>query len=140
MELTLSGWLSAAGLLIGAGMGAYGLINPNWAAWLVRLQPDPARPGGFSEFRGTYGGLFLGAHAMALALMVAGFTYAGQWYAAAGGAALVCAAMWIGTAIGRLISMLADKTAGGFAWASVGFELVLGLLIASPVLEAVMRA
>ena len=140
MELTLSGWLSAAGLLIGAGMGAYGLFNPKWAAWLVRLQPDPARPGGFSEFRGTYGGLFFAAHAMALALMWVGFTYAGQWYAAAGGAALVCAAMWIGTAMGRLVSIGFDRTGGGFTWGSIGFELALGLMIASPVIEALIGA
>ena len=58
-------WLCALALLGGAGMGAYALVNPRWAAWLVRLQPDPARPGGAGEFRATYGGLFFAVHALA---------------------------------------------------------------------------
>jgi hypothetical protein len=63
-------WAAGAGLAIGAGVGLYAMIRPGWAAWLVRLYPDPSRPGGFGEFRPTYGGLFFFTHALALVCLV----------------------------------------------------------------------
>ena len=130
-------WLSAAGLLIGAGMGAYGLVSPRWVATLVRLRDDPGAPGGFAEFRGTYGGLFLASHALALILMVAVAreveTLGGVptlWTAL--GASAVCSAMWLGTAIGRAASTLFDGTATKYNQASIAFEIALGLAIMAP--------
>ena len=47
-----------------AALGAGALLAPKWAAGVVRLapDPDPEKPGGFSEFRATYGGLLLLIH------------------------------------------------------------------------------
>lgn len=130
-------WLSAAGLTAGVGMGAYGLINPCWAQGLVRLRDDPEKPGGFAEFRGTYGGLFLASHAVALVLMVAVAREVEDlggvptlWTAL--GAAACCGAMWIGTAIGRITSILLDGAGTRYNQASVAFELVLGIVIGTP--------
>ena len=132
-------WLSALGLMAGAGMGAYGLINPRWAAGLVRLRDAPERPGGFAEFRATYGGLFLASHGVALTFVVraliagAPVPEGGEsvlWFAEVAG--LTCGAMWIGTGMGRLLSILLDGTGTKFNQASVAFELGLGLAIAAP--------
>lgn len=127
----IAAWLSMLGLAVGAGMGAGGLLNPAWAARLVRLRED--RAGGFAEFRGTYGGLFLGAHAVALVLAAGAMGRSGALDAVAMGAAAVCAAMWIGTAIGRIVAMLRDAGAmTKFNQASVAFEAGLGLAILAP--------
>ena len=41
-----------------AALGFGSLFAPKWAAGVVRLvaDPDPEKPGGFSEVRATYGG------------------------------------------------------------------------------------
>jgi hypothetical protein len=124
-------WASAAGLAIGAGMGLAGLLNPKWAANLVRLRDNPDRPGGFAEFRGTYGGLFLASHAVALAWVLPSAS-TGVVGEMALGAVMVCGAMWIGTAVARLLSIVLDKTGGAFNYASVAFEIALGLAIVAP--------
>ncbi len=137
-------WLAMAALAIGAGMGLYALINPRWAAWLVRLRDDPARPGGAAEFRGTYGGLFFATHSVALFLLIASLygppaaagSFTGLYFPAAIGALLVCASAWIGTAIGRALSIALDGTGGGFNAASIGFELTLGFLLLAPLIAA----
>jgi hypothetical protein len=128
MSAPWESYVTGLGLLIGAGMGLYGMINPKWASWLVRLRDDPARPGGFAEFRGTYGGLFLGVHATALVLMAQAFHGGGDMGLALG-AMLTCAAAWIATSVGRLVSIAVDKTGGGFNYGSVVFELILGVMI-----------
>lgn len=131
-------YVSLLGLAVGGAMGAYAMLNPAWAARLVRLRDDPARPGGFAEFRGTYGGLFLAAHATAAFFVWTALDLAAGLEGAAPAAVLVIpacaipASMWLGTSVGRIISILADKTGGGFNYASVGFEIVLGLMIAAP--------
>lgn len=117
------------GLAAGAGMGLGGLLNPRWAANLVRLRED--KPGGFAEFRGTYGGLFFGGHAVALALML--FSLQAETLGpTALGAVLACGAMWIGTGLGRVLSIAADGTSTRFNQASVAFEIALGLAILAP--------
>ena len=131
-------WISALGLAIGAGMGLYAMIRPSWASWLVRLKADEARPGGYAEFRGTYGGLFFFSHAMPLAFLATVLT--GPEGLDGFGAPVVmlmtsvCVAMWWGTAVGRVISIIADRQGLPFNLASVGFEVGLGLLIGAPLL------
>jgi hypothetical protein len=130
------------GLLAGAGMGLYGLINPKWAANLVRLRDDPEKAGGFAEFRATYGGLFLAGHAVALWYLVdllrlrPTFDVAGIMgvaeHAMAFGALTVCGALWIGTGLARGVSMLLDGTGTKFNQGSALFELALGLAILAP--------
>jgi len=106
-------------------MGAWSLVNPAWGSRLVRLVPDPARPGGFAEFRASYGGLFLASHALAgAALLTAGA--GGEW------ASLVLAAAWAGAAVGRVVSIQLDAQSTGFNWGSVGFETLMALSLAAP--------
>jgi hypothetical protein len=130
-------WTSSAGLVAGAGMGLYALVNPRWAARIVRLRDDPDLPGGFAEFRGTYGGLFAGAHLFALVFMVA---VAREIEAIAGmpthwtalGAAGACGVMWWGTAVGRVAAMAFDGAGTRYNQGSVIFEVLIGLLILAP--------
>ena len=64
--------ISVVTLLFGAVLGLSAMFSPAWASRIVRLveDPDPLRPGGYSEFRATYGGLFLFAHLMTAILVV----------------------------------------------------------------------
>ena len=66
----LFAWLlNALALALGVGLGARALIDPRWASRFVRLKADD-QPGGFAEFRATYGGVFLLFHLCALGLTV----------------------------------------------------------------------
>lgn len=120
------------GLGLGAGMGLGALFAPDWAAGVVRLKPDPDKPGGYSEFRATYGGLLLLVHLTAFVLLL--HTPSAMGLAAA----LPIAAGWFGAAIGRTFSMVLDRGKGGEAkiipiW--MGTEIALGLAIAAPILQ-----
>lgn len=130
-------WASSAGLLIGAAMGLYGLLNPRWSAGLVRLQETPDKPGGFAEFRGTYGGLFLATHGFALVFMLCVALEIESLvglptYFTALGAAGVCGLIWQGTAVGRVLAILRDGADTPYNRMSVVFEIALGALIATP--------
>ena len=112
---------------LGAGLGLKGLLDPAWAGGLLRLRDDPEKPGGAAEFRATFGGLFLAAH-VALAVLL----FVGPEPMALGGA-VVLASAWIGTAMGRALSILRDPPSRtGFNAASVAFEIVVGAMLAAP--------
>ena len=120
--------ISCVALAAGAAMGLGALISPRWASGVVRLveDPDPARPGGYSEFRATYGGLFLMTHLAALLISL----NLPAPYAAF--AALPLALGWIGAGLGRLVSLLADRDrnrAKGLIPVWIPLELILGLAI-----------
>ena len=123
-------WTAIVALIacaIGGGLGAYAVVNPAWASKLVRLVPEHGKIEGQSEFRATYGGLFLGGHALAAWALLTGQD----------GAALAAAAVgagWIGSGLGRTISLGMDRTATGLNFFNVAFELVLGLALAAPLL------
>ncbi|MGE0829490.1 MAG: DUF4345 family protein [Hyphomonadaceae bacterium] len=123
--------VSAFGLMVGAGLGLAALINPRWAAKLVKL--EEAAPGGASEFRATYGGLFFAVHAAAWMLIK---LYWGSDNAAMSAVALggctVLAAGWAGSCFGRIVSFVLDKTATKFMLASAAFEAAMALIIAAP--------
>lgn len=132
--MTLLTAISALALLAGALMGLGALFAPKWAQGVVRLvpDPDPARPGGFSEFRATYGGLLFMLHVTALVVLVriggplAVFTI------------MPVAAGWFGAGIGRTMSYLFDtkeNRAPGMIPVWIPLELALGLAIACPVLQ-----
>jgi hypothetical protein len=124
--------LCVVGLCFGAFLGARGLIDPNWAAKLVRLREDQA--GGFAEFRATYGGVFLGLHGAAL-LLVLYYLRGGAEVpgVAATGAVFAVAAGWAGAAFGRLVSIWRDKGANtGFNRLSIGVEAGTALSIGAP--------
>ncbi|MDX2238467.1 MAG: DUF4345 family protein [Hyphomonadaceae bacterium] len=127
-------WIAAAlALLIGAGVGLKGMTDPHWAARLLRLQAEAERPGGFAEFRATFGGLFLFAHAFAF-YFVARTILSGNDVTAviAGGAVGVLSAAWGGTAFGRLVAMALDKADTPFNRASTAFEILIAAALAAP--------
>ena len=122
--------IAAIGLAFGAVIGLGSLISPAWAAGVVRLQADPEKPGGYSEFRATYGGLLFMTHASALFLLL---TTDIGWLVA-----LPMALGWFGAAIGRSMSLVLDKaelqeSAMNPTW--VATELALGLAISAPALH-----
>lgn len=125
--------LNALALVFGAFLGARGLLDPHWAAKLVRLKEDE-QGGGFAEFRATYGGVFLGLHIAALYLTY-GYLRGGALLSGvmAAGAAFALALGWAGAASGRLVSMWRDPGANTkFNRLSVLVEATMAVLIGAP--------
>jgi hypothetical protein len=123
-------WTEIAALIacaFGGGIGLYAMINPRWASRLVRLVPKEGKVEGKSEFRSTYGGLFLLGHAFAAWALLTNQP----------GSELAAAAIgftWLGSAIGRLISFVLDKTVSPVNWFNVALETLLGALLMLPFL------
>ena len=116
-----------------AALGFGSLFAPKWAAGVVRLvaDPDPDKPGGFSEFRATYGGLLLLLHLSVLIILLQEqleLTYKVF-------ALFPVAMAWIGAGLGRTVSLLMDKEenrANGLIPVWIPLELALGLAILAP--------
>jgi hypothetical protein len=120
----ISYFASLIALGFGALLGLKGMLDPAWAAKLVRLQPENTMPEGFAEFRGTFGGMFLGLHLVALLILV---LWKGD---AAIAACMILAAGWLFTALGRAIAYLSDTGARHpFVQMSIGIEVIVGVLI-----------
>lgn len=124
---------AALGFCALIGFGA--LISPKWAAGVVRLQadPDPLKPGGYSEFRATYGGLLLLLHLMAFVMV---------WHLPKTQTDILVlaplAAAWIGAGFGRTVSLFLDKEenrAPGMIPIWIPMEFALGLAIFAPFLQ-----
>lgn len=120
---------SLIGLLLGALMGLGALISPQWATGVVRLGPVAGRPGGYAEFRATYGGLLLMSHLVAFLIVLHTPPVISLF------AALPFCAGWFGAALGRSASLLLDrKHLGGRGlnpvW--IGTEIAMGVLIGLP--------
>ncbi len=117
-------------------LGLGSLFAPKWAAGVVRLvaDPDPEKPGGFSEFRATYGGLLLFLHLSALIMLLQPdlkITYKVF-------ALFPIAMAWIGAGLGRTLSLLLDKEenhSSGMIPIWIPMELTLGLAILAPVFQ-----
>lgn len=131
--MQLAWGLSAVALLFGLALGARGLVDPGWAARLVRLREDE-RGGGFAEFRATYGGVFAGLHAVALYFVM-------RWLSGgdvttgvlAAGACAAVSASWAGAAFGRGVSIWRDKGADTkFNRLSMLVEAVVALCVGLP--------
>ncbi|MEE2525358.1 hypothetical protein V0U79_03195 [Hyphobacterium sp. HN65] len=138
MEMVLLPTVLAA--LVGCAMGGASLLVPRWGASVVRLQPDPRWKGGWSEFRASYGGAFLLGHAAVL------LTYAMRFQAgeaALMGTGFAMGALWMGMAIGRVVSMVADdreyETRTAYNYVAVGFESLMGLALWAPFLAHIGR-
>lgn len=121
----------ALGFCAALGLGA--LFAPKWAAGVVRLvpDPDPAKPGGFSEFRATYGGLLLLIHLSALILMLQSNLNVAYKIIAV----FPIAMGWLGAGMGRFLSLVLDKKENrenGLIPVWIPLELVLGFAILAP--------
>jgi Domain of unknown function (DUF4345) len=126
--------IAAIALLFGAVLGLAGMFAPDWAAKTVRLvpDPDPAMTGGYSEFRATYGGLFLFSHLMTLVLVLNTPPVLSLV------AAMPLAMGWLGAATGRVMSLVMDRdknrgTGPLPVWMLI--ELAMGVAIALPILQ-----
>ena len=133
--------ISLITLLIGAVLGLSAMFSPAWASRVVRLveDPDPLRPGGYSQFRATYGGLFLFSHLMTAILLVN-----------LGGSepeiltsivVLPLAAGWVGAGVGRLMSRILDRIKNrepGMIPVWIVFEIIFGLAIAAPFIQSLL--
>jgi hypothetical protein len=106
--------LNVAGAIITVLMGCLGLFFPERAAAFTGLKAvtTPGR----SEFRSTFGGLFLFAGIAPLILtMPAAF--------------LVLGLSWAGAAAGRVVSILADHANSPKNWIAVAFEAGIATLL-----------
>ena len=94
--------------------GLLGLLWPRHVSVVIGLR----LPGtlGMSEFRATYGGLFIGAGG---AVMILG----------SGDAALVLGAAWIGAFVARVISIVIDRSTSKETLAGCGIEVLVGALL-----------
>ncbi|MEN9856233.1 MAG: hypothetical protein RL186_1047 [Pseudomonadota bacterium] len=122
----IANWLSLLTLVFGAGLGLKGLLDPEWARKLVRLQAEFERDEGYGEFRATFGGLFLGLHAVALVMLIG-------WKSGAGiSACVLVSAGWLATAAGRFVAYRKDAGCQHphLLW-SIAIEVAVGLLIAA---------
>jgi hypothetical protein len=130
--MTFLWWLNALALAFGAALGARALYDPKWASRFVRLKEDE-QGGGFAEFRATYGGVFLGVHAIAL-IMTLMYLTAGEYVVgvAATGAAAALGAGWAGASGGRVLAMLFDGADTRFNRLSAAVEAAMALAIAAP--------
>ena len=121
-------YLTLIGLAFGVFAGFIALFRPQAIANTLRLQPAPGKPGGFAEFRATFGGVFFMIHLTAFVLVL----HLGQPISTF--AVLPIAMGWYGAALGRSASMLFDMEQngeGGINRYWVGLELIVGTLILS---------
>ncbi len=72
---------------------------------VVRLRADWDAPGGFAAFRAIFGGFLLFGH---LAVLLAIFMQEQAGMASVIGTSFAMGAAWIGAALGRVVTMLAD--------------------------------
>jgi hypothetical protein len=107
-------WLNLAGAIGTVCMGLLGLFAPRQAAAFVGL--NPVTPAGRSEFRATYGGLWI---ALGLVPILSGEPLA----------FLMAGLCWALTAAGRLVSILVDKAADARNWGATLFEGLFALLL-----------
>jgi len=106
--------LNLAGTLLTIGFGLLGVFMPKKAARLVGLQAKTKA--GISEFRATYGGVWL---AMGIIALIANEPLV---YAVVGLA-------WLGAALGRVVSILVDRASSRQNWLAVMVELIGALLL-----------
>jgi len=112
--MTVFDALHIVGACITFGLGLLGLVQPRAAARLTSITPRGET--GLSEIRATYGGFFLLAGAYALwSLDPPALTLLGL--------------AWIGAAIGRTVSIIADRSRDAKNFGSVVFEAGVGIML-----------
>lgn len=114
------------GAMANVGMGLLGIFAPKIVEGIIGMTPQTKA--GKSEYRSTYGGLFLALGVVPL------ITQAPTAFAVSGIA-------WLFTAIFRALSILIDDASNAQNWGAVGFEMLIAalLLIGAPA-AAIMAA
>ncbi len=111
MSFEILNMIGAVGTIV---MGCIGLFLPSRAALIVGLTPKTNA--GRSEFRASYGGLFVALGLVPLLSMEPiAFSVAG--------------AAWLFTGIGRVVSIVVDQVSDRANWGGVGFELLFAALL-----------
>lgn len=131
-------YITMAGLSFGALVGFIAILRPAQIAKSLRLQADPSRPGGFAEFRASFGGIFIMIHMTALVFAA---------HLQAMNPILVTfmiapiAMGWFGAALGRLLSMALDKKEngeGGINRYWVLLEIIVGTMISATFFQVLL--
>jgi len=125
-------YMTLAGLAFGAFAGLVALFRPAAIANTLRLQANSDKPGGYAEFRATFGGVFFMIHMTGLVIVYHLPPHFGVF------AVLPIAMAWFGAAFARLASMVLDKTENGVGGINrywVVLEIAVGLLIMSTLLQ-----
>lgn len=125
-------YMTFAALGFGAFAGLMALLRPAAIAGTLRLQADPEKPGGYAEFRATFGGVFLMIHATAMICVLHLPPLLGIFVV------LPISMAWFGAAFARLASMALDKVEngeGGINRYWVLLELVVGALTLSTLMQ-----
>jgi hypothetical protein len=114
--LTILSYLAS---LFSLGLAVFGIVSPSGVMRLVGLIPHEKAAHAVSEVRATYGGVFFGVTAFALAT-------------GAPMAFLALAACWICAMFARIFSMIVDGVRNQHNWNSIAVEGGIGLAIAAP--------
>lgn len=105
-------WLAWSSALITIVFGLICLLAPRLTYRILRLRTADGVPEALSESRATMSGFYLGVGLGAIA-----FAQPFIW--------IVLGAGWAFTALGRLVSIIADRGNTTFNWGSLAFELAL---------------
>ena len=127
-------YMTLAGLAFGAFAGFIALFRPAAIANTLRLQANPEKPGGYAEFRATFGGVFFMIHITAFVSVLHLPPLLGSFIV------LPIAMAWFGAAFARLASMALDKAQngeGGINRYWVLLELIVGALILSTLMQII---
>lgn len=118
--------LNIIGAIMTVVMGGLGLLFPSRAASLVGV--EAVTTPGRSEFRATYGGMFVAMGVLPL------ITLSPLFFAFAG----LC---WAGAAAGRVVSIFVDDANSPANWGAVAFEAAFAtsLLLGAPIATLLER-
>lgn len=116
--------LAILGAVFTLALGLGGLILPKLAQRITLLGPLPGYPGAIAEVRASFGGLYIG---VGVAVLMA--LWAEQDVV---GASFVAALAWLGLALGRIVSMITDRSANAWNWTSLFVELGVGAMLLAP--------
>lgn len=105
-------WLAWTSAVITVIFGLICFLAPRATFRILRLRTAEGVPAALSESRATMAGFYLGTGLLAIA-----FQQPFVW--------LVLGAGWAFTALGRLVSIFADRGNSVFNWGSLAFEIAL---------------
>ena len=112
------------GAIFTLGLGLGGMVMPKLAQRITLLAPIAGKPTAIAEVRASFGGLYFGLGLAVILALIGGNGVVGASFAAA------CA--WLGLAIGRAVSLAADRSGSAWNWISLAIETFVGLVLMAP--------